>query len=327
MPSRLSRREWLALSALPAAGFLGWAVRSLALGSASALAEHSELDLSAIPPADLPEFTRLRRLADSIEPLYAKLPPSKPDEWLAKHTELGQTFAQFLGGRPTRLVDHYRRILVVPLGELSREQRELCANTTDYLERFFGFSVEVHDPVQLEDLPFGAQRVRESGERQVLTRHLMQHVLLPLRDVDTAAVVGITASDLWDGEFNFLFGQGAAADRVCICSIARFGDAKSDGRATLLRRTIGLATHETGHVFPLPHCIAFSCRMNGSNHLAESDARPLEFCPECLPKIWWTSPVDPRERFEKLAEFASRHGLKGEAAFWQAARERLAAPQ
>jgi archaemetzincin len=97
--------------------------------------------------------------------------------------------------------------------------------------------------------------------------------------------------------------------------------------ATCLRRTVGLAVHETGHVFGMPHCIAYSCRMNGSNHLAESDRRPLEYCPECLPKIWWTCNMDPTMRCTRLLQFANEHRLDGDAKLWRGACDRLAAAE
>ena len=133
------------------------------------------------------------------------------------------------------------------------------------------------------------------------------------RDHPYLSVIGLTNTDLWDGDFGFLFGQGSHTHRVCVCSVARFGDVDSGtvDYATCLRRTVGLAVHETGHVFGMPHCIAYSCRMNGSNNLAESDRRPLEYCPECLPKIWWSCAVDPVHRFSRLLEFAGEHRLGG----------------
>ena len=101
---------------------------------------------------------------------------------------------------------------------------------------------------------------------------------------------------------------------------------KSNTRRAL-RRTVGLAVHETGHVFGMPHCIAWLCRMNGSNNLEECDRRPLEYCPECLPKIWWTCNIDPARRFSRLLEFAREHHLHAEEKLWQKAGTLLAAAQ
>ena len=78
-----------------------------------------------------------------------------------------------------------------------------------------------------------------------------------------------------------------------------------------LRRTIGTALHETGHMFGIPHCIAYECCMNGSNHLAEKDARPLDFCPECTAKLWWTCGIrEPSRRYAALADAATRLELR-----------------
>ncbi len=74
-------------------------------------------------------------------------------------------------------------------------------------------------------------------------------------------------------------------------------------------RTTMTATHETGHMFGIRHCIAYECGMNGSNHSEERDRQPLEFCPECQPKLWWTCGLDPLMRSRALAEVARRHGF------------------
>lgn len=44
-------------------------------------------------------------------------------------------------------------------------------------------------------------------------------------------------------------------------------------------------THEIGHMFGIKHCQWLNCVMQGSNHLEESDRRPLDFCPICLRKL------------------------------------------
>lgn len=44
-------------------------------------------------------------------------------------------------------------------------------------------------------------------------------------------------------------------------------------------------THEIGHMFGIKHCQWLNCVMQGSNHLEESDRRPLDFCPICLRKM------------------------------------------
>ena len=94
--------------------------------------------------------------------------------------------------------------------------------------------------------------------------------------------------------------------------MARNGDA--DGRPAIRKlcalRTIMTATHETGHMFGIRHCIAYECGMNGSNNSDERDRQPLEFCPECQAKLWWTLQLDPVKRSLGLEAVACKHGFE-----------------
>jgi len=95
-------------------------------------------------------------------------------------------------------------------------------------------------------------------------------------------------TDLYpEPSWNFVFGQASLRERVGVYSFARYdsafyGEARDrDYETLLLRRSCKVLAHETGHMFGLAHCIYFNCLMNGSNHLAESDRRPLHLCPVC----------------------------------------------
>jgi len=67
-------------------------------------------------------------------------------------------------------------------------------------------------------------------------------------------------------------------------------------------------------MFGIRHCIAYQCGMNGSNHSAERDLQPLEFCPECQAKLWWTCRLDPLERSRALTAVARKYALEQVAA-------------
>jgi archaemetzincin len=151
----------------------------------------------------------------------------------------------------------------------------------------------------------------------LLTTYLLDRVLKERRQPKDAAVLGITASDLWPGPgWNFVFGQASLSDRVGVWSMARNGDAdgREAARSACAIRTVMTATHETGHMFGIRHCIAYECGMNGSNSADERDRQPLEFCAECQAKIWWTLGLDPLARSRALEALAVRHGFDRVAA-------------
>jgi archaemetzincin len=174
-------------------------------------------------------------------------------------------------------------------------------------------------PVAIESIPADAQRIQyHMGPRQLLTPYLLNDVLMKRRREADAAVLGITAFDLWPGPgWNFVFGQASLRERVGVWSMARNGDA--DERPAMRKlcaiRTAMTATHETGHMFGIRHCIAYECGMNGSNNSDERDRQPMEFCPECQAKLWWTLGLDPLARSRKFEASVRRHGLEQTAGF------------
>lgn len=278
-----------------------------------------------------PQINELRRLARTIRPLHEKLRKPGPDDWLTKHgtEETGQTFDQFLIDRREPLRAKYATMCVQPLGEFNPTQRRLLNQTADFLERFFAFPVKVLEDVPLDGTPPSARRFLESrNAEQILTTYLLDSVLQPRRPDDAVAVLGLTAIDLWPAPgWNYVFGQASMSERVGVWSISRYGDPDESAAAfnLCLRRTLATATHETGHMLGIPHCIAFECCMNGSNHLAESDSRPLEFCPECQPKIWWACHIDPVARYRRLIEFGETNHLDAETRHWRQALKELQA--
>ena len=81
----------------------------------------------------------------------------------------------------------------------------------------------------------------------------------------------------------------------------------------LLRRSGKVLVHETGHMFGLQHCIYYRCVFNGSNHLAESDARPMHACPVDLRKLQHSIGFSVTRRYAALHRFYRKAGFDDEA--------------
>jgi len=253
-----------------------------------------------------------------IRPLFKRMDPVRAGDWLADHREPGQTYGEYRAARQTRVVDSYKNIRVVPIGPLTDGQEAVLEITVDFMKAFFGMPLLLDPAVGLAAIPESAKRRNDfSGSRQLLTTHLLNSVLRSRRRPEDAAVLGITGMDLWPGPgWNFVFGQASLTERVGVWSMARNGNAERSGglRQLCALRTAMTATHETGHMFGIRHCTAWKCGMNGSNSSDERDRQPLEFCPECQPKLWWTLGLDPLKRSRAVEEAARKHGYERVAA-------------
>jgi archaemetzincin len=265
-------------------------------------------------------------LERKLRPLADPLPPPRPGDWLAEHAEPGQTFAEYLGAHPVRWSDKLHTIYLCLVGDFTEAQQRILDRTQGYLAVFFDAPVQVNQELSLASIPERARRTHPTwGDQQILTRYLLHKVLKPERPTDALAYLALTSSDLWPGKgWNFVFGQANLRERVGVWSIYRNGDPETDFQLCL-RRTLGTASHETGHILGMRHCIAFSCLMNGSNHQEEKDRRPLHLCPVCLRKLCWNLQVEPVPYLRKLEAFCHRHGFDAEAGWYETAKAALAA--
>ena len=264
--------------------------------------------LTGCAPRD-PIEAAMRRLRRQAQ---IKIPP-EPGDWMEQHRETGQTYAQFRQQVSEPAIDSRTTLRLVPIGELTEGQGSVMTAVKDFLPAFFGLPLAVDAPVQLADIPARAQRMLLPwDEKQLRTPYLLGEVLMRRRQPADAAVLGITAVDLWPGDgWNFVFGQASLKERVGVWSMARNGDPdeSAESRDLCALRTLKTALHETGHMFGIRHCIAYECGMNGANHSAERDRQPLEFCPECQAKLWWTLKIDPVERSHQLEAVSRKHGF------------------
>jgi archaemetzincin len=263
------------------------------------------------PVAGLPPV--LQRALD--EQGFDPIPRPGPYDWLASHPEPGQTFAAFLAGHPPRPGSGTaRRVLYLqPFGSFDAGQDLPLDLLSRFAAAFFALEVAVLPAVPVTGL---MMRINSrTGQRQLLTGDLLA-LLAARRPARACCVVGITMEDLYPGPaWNFVFGEASPPDRVGVYSFARYlpGEAGAPAGSLLLRRSCKVLAHETAHLLGIAHCVFYSCLMNGSNHLAESDARPLHPCPVDLRKLQHSIGFDVTARYRNLRTFTADVGFTDEA--------------
>jgi archaemetzincin len=158
-----------------------------------------------------------------------------------------------------------------------------------------------------------------TGNKQILTADILRMLRQDL-PADAFCILAVTMEDLYpDPAWNFVFGQASLRHRVGVFSFARYDSAfygeprDKDYMKILLHRSCKVLIHETAHMFSLTHCIYFRCVMNGSNHLQESDSRPLFLCPVCLRKLQSGIGFDVVVRYRRLLEFFRKAQFKNES--------------
>ena len=251
-------------------------------------------------------------------------------DWLAEHSEWGQSFWSFLQSDPVRPGGLQNEMVLQPLGAFDSEQTQVLEHTRKFCEIFFARPVSIAEPLAL-DPKFS--RSREHG-LQYRTPSLLNEVLKPRRPPEAFCYLGVTVEDLtYRDDWNFVYGSAMMKGQIGVFSLARyfpeFYEESNDGESKLgepdsrvLRRSCGVMAHEAAHSLGLAHCVYYRCLMQGSNHLKELDEKPLYLCPICLAKLKWSLGFDLEERYARLDEFFEDHGMKKETAWLRKRLER-----
>ncbi len=256
------------------------------------------------------------RVAELSESKNALVKFSRPmvvqdGDWLASHPENGETFEEYVDSQPTLPTTDRNTIYIQPIGAFSAEQKKVIRLTADYMRAFYNLPVVLRDKKPIGEVPKGMERIQYPNNRQIRTSYFLDDLLPELLPSDAAALICLTSYDLYPEEtWNYVFGQASLEKRVGVWSLWRLGkdNGKPAGKDLFLDRVLKVAMHETGHMFSMRHCTKYECLLSGTNHLQETDRRPLDTCPECTMKIAWAMKYPAAERYKNLAEFWRQQG-------------------
>ncbi len=142
--------------------------------------------VSPAPSAQDP-IAALNRDREKLVPLHSKLGPPKPNDWLARYDESGQTFAEYLACDHMLPRGERRTIYIQPLGDFTAPQRKIVELSAEFMRRYFNLPVRINADVPLSEIPARARRVHPTwGDAQILTSHVLDHILRPRLPGDAA---------------------------------------------------------------------------------------------------------------------------------------------
>lgn len=255
---------------------------------------------------------RITKTKQAIAPFFKLMNKPQKGDWLEANPELGETFEQYVRNKPVLPTVERKMIYIQPIGKFSGSQRKVLLLTAEFMRAFYNLPVQLRAEKTLENVPSKWTRKNQFyGQTQIETTYFLRDLLPKSIPNDAAALICLTTADLYPQEKrSFVFGQADLRGRVGVWSLYRFGNPEKSPAdyKFFLARTLKIAMHETGHMFSMRHCAKYECLMSGTNHLAETDRRPLDVCPECAAKISWAMNYDLSARYAKLAEFWREQG-------------------
>ena len=293
-----------------------FAVFLLSVIFAGACSDVEQTALNTAPTKDN-RAEKLAKKRDAIARFFGPMVIHDGD-WLVNQKEPGETFEEYIASNPALPTAERRTIYIQPIGTFSVKQKQAIQLTADYMKAFYNLPVKLSREIPLGKVPKDKSRkIEYRNNLQIRTSYFLDDVLPKMLPPDAAALVAFTNYDLYPGEtWHFVFGQATFSERVGVYSLYRLSDTaleRNNEADRLLTRALKIAIHETGHMFSMKHCTKYECLMSGTNHLGETDRRPLDNCPECMAKVAWAMNYDPVERYNNLAAFWKKNGRADEA--------------
>ena len=246
---------------------------------------------------------------------FDPIPVPRPNDWLAEHREIGQTYDDFLQSDRNSPDEIRNLIYLQPIGQFRKDQSPSLDLLREYAAAYFMMNVDILPTIDKRRLDLTIRLNPYSQNRQILTGDILHNLKRNL-PANAFCVLAVTMEDLYPNpRWNFVFGQASLQDRVGVFSFARYdpvfyGESRNSRyQELLMRRSTKVLVHEIAHMFSLAHCIYFKCVMNGSNHLQESDSRPLSLCPICLRKLQFSIGFEVAKRYHRLKQFYGNVGF------------------
>lgn len=270
-------------------------------------------DDSKIPPRELTptELSRAQLIEDSLAYLHSMLNPPQEGDWLSSHPEKGETFSQYIRKWPKTASEQQSKFYLVKLSSFNTTQQIIFNKTYQYISLFYDTQVDTFTlDIDYTAIPEKFYRKNDLEEIQVLTDFFLKQKLLEALPDDAWGMIGCTAVDIFpDPKWNFVYGQASLKNRVGVWSMRRLGDPEAypETEDKAFMRNLKVATHETGHILSMKHCIYYDCLMNGSAHLLENDSKPPYLCPVCLGKADWNRGFNIQNRFDTLHWFWNKN--------------------
>ncbi|XP_005992218.1 archaemetzincin-2 [Latimeria chalumnae] len=278
-------------------------------------------------------------LEESFRPdsfLFKPISLHSKSDWILSHPEPKQDFEQFYSNlyriAPTAKKNVIYIQTIGSFGDSEISTKEYVLWLKDYCEVFYyGLPVKILEPVPVSETCCAFRINEHSLNLQIHAGDLLKY-LKKKKPKDAFCIVGITMIDLYpEDSWNFVFGQASMTEGIGIFSFARYDDdfytTAYKGRlktnqklkprdysvfngyytppvtSILLFRSCRTLTHEIGHIFGMHHCQWLQCVMQGSNHLEESDRRPIDLCPVCLRKLQFVVGFNISQRYRALLKW------------------------
>lgn len=247
------------------------------------------------------------------------------------------TLEEYINSEPNK-VDSIRKVIyLLPFGNMKPEVEEIIQSEIEYLEAFFQLEVKILEKISFDSIKklesIKTRMVSESDfdyyskmkggaanlTEQIQASSFMDVVMKENKPNDAIAVLGITEHDIYNPEYNFLYGISELKDGVGLVSTFRLIDYGAQTKYNIRK----VVSKQIANMFSIPNVKEFNCLLNFHSNIEELYYGKFDISPRVLEKLKYAIGFDYIKRFEDLLKFWRKEENAREIEYYEECLKRL----
>lgn len=266
----------------------------------------------------------------SIDELYERL----------TFKDYDKSLTDFINSNPNRVDSTHKVVYLLPFGNMKPEIEKLIQSEVEYLEAFLQLEVRVLDRIPYETLKkLSSIQTRmlpisdfdyyskmkgliPNLREQIQANSFINIVMKKNKPKDAVAVLGITEHDIYNPNYNFLFGTSELKDGVGLVSTFRLIDYGRETKYNIRK----VVSKQIVNMFSILNVKDFRCVLNYHNSINQLNQGKFDLSPRALEKLKFVIGFNYLKRFKDLSNFWRKENNKTQVRHYEECLRTYASP-
>ncbi len=240
-----------------------------------------------------------------------------------------KSLIDFINSNPNKVDSTRKVVYLLPFGNMKPEVEKLIKGEIEYLKAFLQLDIKILDRIPYDSikkitsiqtrkvprLDFNYYAKMKGGAttltEQIQATSFINEVMKKNKPKDAVAVLGITEHDIYNPNYNYLFGISELKDGVGLVSTFRLIDYSKETKYNIRK----VVSKQIVNMFSIPNVQDFKCLMNFHNNIEELNKGEFDLSPRALEKLNYAIGFDHSKRFEDLAKFWAKENNAAEVKY------------
>lgn len=251
-----------------------------------------------------------------------------------------KSLIDYIKSNPNKVDSTRKVIYILPFGNMKPEVEKLIRSEVEYLSAFLQLEVKILERISYDTIKkmssiqtrmvptsdFDHYSKMKGGtptlREQIEASSFMKFAMMKHKPNDAIAVLGITEHDIYNSNYNYLFGISELKSGLGLVSTFRLIDYGQQTKYNIRK----VVSKQIVNMFSIPNVKDFKCVMNFHIGIEELYRGKFDLSPRALEKLKYAIGFDYSKRFDDLAKFWKKEGNKEEVDYYTECLRRTQKP-